>query len=41
MYVALPFFRHETFHPRFGWLKKGVDAAVHDSEFSGKMHQFV
>ena len=22
------FARHETFHPRFGWLKKGYDAAV-------------
>src|SRR6266508_2474489 len=21
------FARHETFHPRFGWLKKGFDAA--------------
>lgn len=28
----MPFFaRHETFHPRFGWLKKGFDAAVQDS----------
>lgn len=25
------FARHETFHPRFGWLKKGFDAAVKDS----------
>jgi hypothetical protein len=24
------FARHETFHPRFGWLKKGFDAAVRD-----------
>src|SRR3954454_25093134 len=22
------FARHETFHPRYGWLKKGFDAAV-------------
>jgi len=26
------FARHETFHPRFGWLKKGFDAVVRDSE---------
>ena len=26
------FARHETFHPRFGWLKKGFDAVVGDSE---------
>jgi hypothetical protein len=25
------FARHETFHPRFGWIKKGFDAAVKDS----------
>jgi len=25
------FARHETFHPRFGWLKKGYDAAVKNS----------
>jgi len=25
------FARHETFHPRFGWLKKGYDAAVKSS----------
>lgn len=24
------FARHETFHPRYGWLKKGFDAAVED-----------
>ena len=24
------FARHETFHPRYGWLKKGFDAAKHD-----------
>jgi Protein of unknown function (DUF4007) len=24
------FARHETFHPRFGWLKKGFKSAVHD-----------
>ena len=23
---------HQTFHPRFGWLKKGYDAAVNDPE---------
>ena len=22
------FARHETFHPRFGWLKKGFDKAI-------------
>lgn len=26
------FARHETFHPRFGWLKKGFDAAKKNSE---------
>lgn len=26
------FARHETFHPRFGWLKKGFDRASHDAE---------
>ncbi|WP_446868059.1 DUF4007 family protein [Phormidesmis sp. 146-12] len=26
------FARHETFHVRFGWLKKGFDAASHDPE---------
>lgn len=26
------FARHETFHPRSGWLKKGFDAAVQDPE---------
>lgn len=26
------FARHETFHPRFGWLKKGFDAAQEDVE---------
>lgn len=25
------FARHETFHPRYGWLKKGFDAAMHDN----------
>lgn len=25
------FARHETFHPRHGWIKKGFDAAVEDS----------
>lgn len=29
--VNLVFARHETFHPRFGWLKKGFDAAKKDS----------
>ncbi|MCT7964099.1 DUF4007 family protein [Laspinema sp. D1] len=24
------FARHETFHPRFGWLKKGFDKAKED-----------
>ncbi|WP_448571562.1 DUF4007 family protein [Trichothermofontia sp.] len=27
---ALVFSRHETFHPRFGWLKKGFDRASDD-----------
>jgi hypothetical protein len=26
------FARHETFHPRFGWLKKGFDRASQDAE---------
>lgn len=26
------FARHETFHPRFGWLKKGFDAVAEDNE---------
>jgi hypothetical protein len=26
------FARHETFHPRFGWLKKGFDRASYDAE---------
>lgn len=31
--AAVPVFaRHETFHPRYGWLKKAVDAAEADSE---------
>jgi len=30
--VNLVFARHETFHPRFGWIKKGFDAAVKDPE---------
>lgn len=29
--VDLAFARHETFHPRFGWLKKGFDAATQNS----------
>src|SRR5688572_21947962 len=24
------FARHETFHPRYGWLKKGYDAVLRD-----------
>lgn len=30
--VSPVFARHETFHPRFGWLKKGFDAAVEQPE---------
>jgi len=26
------FARHETFHPRFGWIKKGFDAVTQDAE---------
>lgn len=26
------FARHETFHPRYGWIKKGFDAASRDSQ---------
>lgn len=30
--AVLPVFaRHETFHPRYGWLKKGMDLAAEDS----------
>ncbi len=29
--VNLTFARHETFHPRWGWLKKGFDAVSEDS----------
>lgn len=28
--VSPAFARHETFHPRYGWLKKGFDAMVND-----------
>ena len=28
--IAPIFARHETFYPRFGWLKKGFDAVCHD-----------
>lgn len=28
------FARHETFHPRFDWLKKGFDAAQKSSSIS-------
>jgi len=30
--IRQTFARHETFHPRFGWLKKGFDRASADSE---------
>ena len=31
--VCKPYFaRHETFHPRYGWVKKAVDAAEADSD---------
>lgn len=30
--VSLVFARHETFHPRFGWLKKGFDKAVENPD---------
>lgn len=30
--VSKAFARHETFHPRYGWLKKGFDAALADPE---------
>ncbi len=30
---ATPMFaNHQTFHPRFGWIKKGYDAAVSDPD---------
>lgn len=28
------FARHETFHPRFGWLKKGFDKAIENPDVS-------
>src|SRR5689334_12693567 len=34
--VAPAFARHETFYPRFGWLKKGFDAAVADRMIFGR-----
>ena len=30
------FARHETFHPRFGWLKKGFDKANDDNSLFSK-----
>ena len=31
------FARHETFHPRYGWVKKGYDAAFkHGPDFFNK-----
>jgi hypothetical protein len=30
------FARHETFHPRFGWLKKGFDKAAEDNSVFSK-----
>lgn len=30
------FARHETFHPRFGWLKKGFDKAAEDNSIFSK-----
>jgi len=30
--TGIIFARHETFHPRFGWLKKGFDSAVKDDK---------
>jgi len=36
-FKILPIFaRHETFHPRFGWLKKGFDKADEDSQIFSK-----
>lgn len=35
--VNLTFARHETFHPRWGWLKKGFEMASHDNNiFNGE-----
>jgi hypothetical protein len=35
--AVLPIFaRHETFHPRFGWLKKGFDKADNDNRIFSK-----
>lgn len=35
--TVLPIFsRHETFHPRFGWLKKGFDKAKQDNSVFSK-----
>ena len=30
------FARHETFHPRFGWLKKGFDLVTRDLDIFQK-----
>lgn len=35
------FARHETFHPRFGWIKKGFDAVVEDNEVFLSTHAHI
>jgi hypothetical protein len=36
-FACLPIFaRHETFHPRYGWVKKGYDAAATDPDMFGR-----
>lgn len=36
-FACLPTFaRHETFHPRYGWVKKGYDAAAADPDLFGR-----
>jgi hypothetical protein len=34
--ISPVFARHETFHPRFGWLKKGFDKASEDNSVFSK-----
>jgi hypothetical protein len=35
------FARHETFHPRFGWIKKGFDAVARDPEIFSKDDAYI
>ena len=35
-FAAPSFAAHQTFHPRFGWIKKGYDAAADDPDVFNK-----